>query len=369
VGDTGWIDTGTGSATVIDTTLALPGLYRHLGVVTAGTVDPGQEATARIDSDKRAATRRNHTGTHLLHWALREVLGDHVKQAGSLVAPDRLRFDFTHYEPMTPAEIARVEDLVNEQVLADAPVRVTVMGKEDADQRGAIAFFGEKYGEKVRVVEAGDRSLELCGGTHVTALGQIGPVKIVQEGSIGANLRRIEATTGTLTLQRLRHDEEVIAQAADLLKVRPDELAPAIERRLEDLRQAGLELRAVRQVAQRERAHQLAATAAADGGVVVAREDGLDQKELRELATSIRAESGVRAVVLGGTPAEGKVALVAAVPKGADLVAWELIAEAATIVGGGVGKQAEVAMAGGKNPARLDEALQAVRQKLGLEPR
>ncbi len=364
VGDTGWIDTDTGHATVIDTTSAVPGLYRHLAVVTEGELSPGQVARAQIDVERRTAIRRNHTGTHLLHWALREVLGDHVKQAGSLVAPDRLRFDFSHYSAMTPAEIAKVEDLVNERVLADEPVRQTVVSKAEAEQRGAIAFFGEKYGDMVRVIEAGHDSMELCGGTHVSALGQIGPIRIVSEGSVGANLRRIFATTGYATIARLRHDEDVIAQAAEALKSRPDEIGDAIERKLAELRAAESELRSLRQQGLREDARALAGEAGRDGGVVVARRDGLDQRQLQELAVTIRAEPGVRAVVLGGTPADGKVALVAAVQKGGDLIASDLIKAAAKMVGGGGSTHAELAVAGGRDPGRLDEALDAVRVRL-----
>jgi alanyl-tRNA synthetase len=366
VGDTGFVETETGTAEVFDTTAALPGLHRHLAIITDGTITPGQMARARVDHQKRTATRRNHTGTHLLHWALREVLGDHVKQAGSLVAPDRLRFDFSHYNPLTPDEITRIEDLVNDRVLADEPVRTTEMAKADAERRGAIAFFGEKYGEKVRVVEAGDRSMEFCGGTHVSALGQIGPVKIISEGSIGANLRRIEATTGTATIQRLRHDEELLSQVATQLKAPPDEVADAVDRKLADLRSVEAELRTLRQQALRDRARQLAEAASADG-FVVARQDGIDQKQLQELATNVRSEAGVQAVVVGGVPDDGKVALVAVLAKDSGLVARELIGDAARMVGGGAGgKNPEVAMAGGRDPSRLDEALGDVRQKLGL---
>jgi alanyl-tRNA synthetase len=367
VGDTGLITTATGAANVLDTTYALPGLVRHTAVLLRGALTPGQEASATIDTDRRAAIRRNHTGTHLLHAALREVLGDHVKQAGSLVAPERLRFDFSHYGPLSPEEIVRVEDLVNERILADEAVAATEMPKAEADRLGAIAFFGDKYGEVVRVVRAGSHSTELCGGTHVTALGQIGPVRIVSEGSIGSNLRRLEATTGTATLARLRHDETMIGQAAQLLKATPDELLPAIERRLGELRATQDELKAVRQAGLREQARVLADAAAADGGAVVARRDGLEQRQLQELALTVRSYSGIRAVVLGGSPGAGKVALVAAVAKGSDLVASDLIAEAARVVGGGGGKNPEVAMAGGRDPSRLDEALDLVRQTLGLD--
>ncbi|MDP9074578.1 MAG: alanine--tRNA ligase, partial [Actinomycetota bacterium] len=298
VGDTGAITTATGRANVIDTTSARPGLTRHLAVLMRGVITPGQEATAAIDIDRRDAIRRNHTGTHLLHAALREVLGDHVKQAGSLVAPDRLRFDFSHYGPLTADEIARVEDLVNDRILSDEGVEVAEMPKAEADRLGAIAFFGDKYGEVVRVIRAGNHSTELCGGTHVTATGQIGPVRITSEASIGSNLRRLEATTGTATLARLRHDEGVIAQAAQLLRTGPEELTSTLERRLNELRAANDELKALRQAAQHAQAKALAGEAARDGGVVVARRDGLDQKQLQELALAVRAEPGVRAVVL-----------------------------------------------------------------------
>ena len=368
VGDTGVIKTATGSANVGDTTYALPGLTRHTAVVVRGVITPGQEAEVAIDTDRRMAIRRNHTGTHLLHAALREVLGTHVKQAGSLVAPERLRFDFSHYGPMTAEEIARVEDIVNARVLADEAVEATEMAKTEADKLGAIAFFGDKYGDVVRVVRAGSRSTELCGGTHVAGLGQIGPVRIVSEGSIGSNLRRLEATTGTATLARLRHDEAVIGQAAQLLKANPEELVGAIERRLGELRATQDELKSVRQAGLREQARTLAAVAAADGGAVVARLDGLEQRQLQELAVGVRAEAGVRVVVLGGSPGEGKVSLVAAVAKGENLVASDLIAAAARMVGGGGGKNPELAMAGGRDPSRLDEALELVRRTLGLHP-
>jgi alanyl-tRNA synthetase len=364
VGDTGWIKTASGFANVLDTTAAVPGLHRHLAVVLEGYIEPGQEASVGIDVDRREAIRRNHTGTHMLHWALREVLGEHVKQHGSLVAPDRLRFDFSHYEAMTPDEIRRVEDLANEHILGDEPVTAVEMPKSEADRLGAIAFFGEKYGEHVRVVRAGRESVELCGGTHVSALGQIGPVKIVSEGSIGANLRRIEATTGLLTVERLRRDEELLAEAASLLKASPEELTSAVERRLGELRAAQDELRSLRQQSLRAQAQELASAAASNGGVVVERRDGLDQKQLIELANNVKAQPDVRAVVLGGVPAAGRVALVAAVPKGSELVASDLIAGAARMVGGGGGRNPEVATAGGKDPSRLDEALAEVRRQL-----
>ena len=363
VGDTGTIETESGLATVSDTTYALPGLARHVARLEHGEIRPGQAAVAAIDAERRAAIRRNHTGTHLLHWALRQVLGDHVKQQGSLVAPDRLRFDFTHYSPVGPEEIATIEDLVNAAVLADEEVQVQVMTKRDADAAGAIAFFEDKYGEEVRVIRAGRQSMELCGGTHVDRLGQIGPLEIVSEGSIGSNLRRIEATTGTATLSRLRQAEHLISETASLLRARPDELASALERKLTEYRDLEARLKRSEQAALAGRASSIAGTAA--DGRVVARVDGLEPNQLRELAAQVRQAGGLSTVVLGGSPDGSKVALVALVAKGARPTAPELIGPAATTVGGGGGgRNPEQAMAGGRDASRLDEALDQVRAML-----
>ncbi len=367
VGDTGTIATSTGQLQVVDTTYALPGLHRHLAEITEGTVMPGQMARATIDLARRESIRRNHTGTHLLHWALRQVLGQHVKQQGSLVAPDRLRFDFTHYHPLSAGERADVEDLVNARILADEPVTIEQLPRSQADRMGAIAFFEEKYGDVVRVVHAGHESVELCGGTHVDRLGMIGPVEIVSEGSIGSNIRRLEATTGTATLERLRRAQTTLSEAAGLLKSTPEEVTTAIERRLADLRAAEERARSAERAALADAARTLAQEAATDGGAVVARRDGMAPETLRELALQVRNHPGVRAVVLGGSPREGQVALVAAVAKGEALTAPGLIGDAArTVGGGGGGKNPEFAMAGGRDPGRLDEALAGVRKALGL---
>src|SRR4051794_127250 len=214
VGDTGTIRTDTGAATVTDTVYAVPGVHRHKVRITDGEITEGQAAVVAIDVERRNAIRRNHTATHLLHWALREVLGEHVKQQGSLVDANRLRFDFSHYEAVTPEELVRIEDLANHEILDNAPVRHYETTKDFAEQLGAIAFFGDKYGDIVRVLEAGPHSTELCGGTHVRATGDIGPVKIVSEGSIGSNMRRIEAVTGFGPIELLRLDEARIGQVA-----------------------------------------------------------------------------------------------------------------------------------------------------------
>ena len=360
VGDTGTITWPTGRVEVVDTTYALPGLHRHTVKVVEGELVAGQEVTATVDGGRREAIRRNHTGTHLLHWALREVLGSHVKQAGSLVAPDRLRFDFSHFEAVTADQLEQVEAMANAQVLANEPVRAREMPKPEAERLGAIAFFGEKYGDVVRVVEAGPRSVELCGGTHVGALGTIGPIKIVSESSIGANLRRIEAVTGTASFDRIRDEERTLGRTATLLRVVPPEVPERVERLLDDNRSLHDEIKALRRQGAGGRARELAADAI--DGVVVARVDGTTRDELKDLALATRDQPGVRGAVLGGEPEGGGVSLVAAVAKDSGLDASALLAAAARMVGGGGGRGSDVAVAGGRDAAKLDDALELARQ-------
>ena len=353
VGDTGTIVTPEGEARVLDTTYALPGLRRHLAVVTSGTVQTGAVATATIDVERRSAIRRNHTGTHILHYALRKVLGEHVKQAGSLVGPDRLRFDFSHYAAVTADEIRRIEEIANSETLANAPARVFETTKDEAESLGAIAFFGDKYGDIVRVLEVGN-SIELCGGTHVRAAGDIGLIKVVGESSIGSNLRRIEATTGTNTLALLQRDAEAVAETARLVGTSTDDLVGGVQRRLDEIKTLHDELKTLRSKLASGRASELAAGAA--DGVLVTRVDGLSPNDLRELAIAVR-QHGVLQVVLGGVTDTGGVSLVAAVQPSTGRVAGDLIKDAAKAVGGGGGGKGDIATAGGKNPDGLDEAL------------
>ena len=358
IGDLGTISSETGRAQVVDTVYGVPGLHRHVARLIDGEIVAGQEVTAAIDGPRRDAIRRNHTATHLLHYALRQVLGDHVKQQGSLVAPDRLRFDFSHYEPMTSDEIARVEDLVNADVLANFPARHYETTKEYAQQIGAIAFFGDKYGDIVRVLEAGPHSTELCGGTHVRALGDIGPVKIVSEASIGSNLRRLEAISGFGPIERLRAEEAQIRQAAGALGVATDELVDAVERQRSEVKELRDELKVLKRKLASGRAVELAS--AAVDGVVVARVDDVDRDSLRDLAVAVR-DQGARAVVLGGATVGGGVALVAAVAPESGFDASTLIADAARTVKGGGGKNPDLAIAGGKDSSQLDAALDQAR--------
>ncbi|HLU41085.1 MAG TPA: alanine--tRNA ligase [Microthrixaceae bacterium] len=363
VGDTGTITTPTGTARVLDTTHALPGLHRHHVEVVEGTIEPGQPATAEIDVARRAAIRRNHTGTHVLHWALREVLGEHVKQQGSWVGPDRLRFDFSHHAAVSDEELARIEDLANEEILTNAPVNHFETSMEEARALGAIAFFGEKYGERVRVLQAGPHSTELCGGTHVSALGDIGSLVIVSETSIGSNIRRIEAVTGMGTIERMRSTERLVRGAADLLGVARDDVLDGLERRLAELKAARDEAKVLRRELARSQAGSLA-DAAVDG-VVIAEVEVDSRDELRDMAVALRDRPGIRAVVLGASPGGKGAALVAAVTADSGFEAGSLIADAARTIGGGGGKGAELAVAGGREPDRIGEALDQVRSLIG----
>ncbi|MEC7874815.1 MAG: alanine--tRNA ligase [Actinomycetota bacterium] len=367
IGDVGTITTDSGVVEIEDCTYALPGLHRHLGRIAKGNVAAGSEAVAEIDDERRSAIRRNHTGTHILHWALREVLGEHVKQAGSLVAQDRLRFDFSHFEAVTASQLAEIEDLVNAELLTNASCRHYETTMEHAQEVGAIAFFGDKYGDMVRVLEAGPHSLELCGGTHVTSLGDIGHLRVVSESSIGSNLRRIEAITGLATVERLQNSETTLAEIGDMLNASAEAITESLRRRLNEMKELRNQVKALQQVAAGARAADLAA--AADQGVVIARVDGIERDELRDLAAAIRDRPEIRAVVLAGAPQGGGVALVAAVTPDGELKASNLIDEAAKAVQGGFGRKGDppLIVAGGKKVDGIEEALDLARTAAGLK--
>ena len=366
IGDTGTIKTESGVIEIQDCTYALPGLHRHVGRIAEGTIASPSMATASIDEERRSAIRRNHTATHILHWALREVLGDHVKQAGSLVAADRLRFDFNHFEAVTDDELAQIEDLVNGELLTNAPCRHYETTMEHAQEAGAIAFFGDKYGDMVRVLEAGQNSLELCGGTHVDALGDIGHLRIISESSIGSNIRRVEAITGFATVERLQSDELLISQMNEMLNTSTEELLDALRRRLGEIKDLRNQIKTLQQVTAGVRAGELADTA--EEGVVVARLDGLERDELRDLAAAIRDRPEIRAVVLAGAPDGGGVALVAAVLPDGEISAVDLIDDAAQAIQGGFGRKGNppLIVAGGKNIDGIDQALDSARRAAGL---
>jgi alanyl-tRNA synthetase len=327
----------------------------------------GTRVQAEVERRPRHATMRNHTATHLLHAALRERLGTHVRQAGSAVRPDKLRFDFTHSEPLSPEELTGVEDAVNEWIKASLPVRPMNMSRDEAEKLGAMALFGEKYGEWVRVVEVQGVSRELCGGTHVGNTAELGIFAVVSEGSSAANVRRIEALTGPAAIDRFRERSAQLDEAGALLGSPRDPLAGA--RRAAE-RLAALEKQAEKasQAEVGERAAELERTGTDVGGiaVVVGEGAGADQKALMALADTLRSRLGDAAVVVGGG-ADGRAGLAAAfAPAAVDrgLSAAEVVREAAAAVGGGGGGRDDAAQAGGRNPAGLPEALNLARKAI-----
>ena len=378
IGDTGEIACeATGARVrVVDTVYGVPGLHVHKTEPMSGaggeadgdggqqTPAVGGEVIASVDAERRAAIRRSHTGTHILHWALREVLGPHAKQQGSWVGPDRLRFDFSHYEALTEGQRREVEELTNSEVLLNESCRHFETTMDHAEQLGAIAFFGEKYGDVVRVLEAGRHSVELCGGTHVSALGDIGAVRIVSESSIGANMRRVEAVTGMATLRLLRSQHSTLSEAAEALGVPPAELPAAIASRRSEVKSLRNEVAELHRRVALSRSNELAATAR--DGVVVARVDDADRAVLRDLAVSLRDRDGVDAVVLGSALSAGGVALASAVAAGSGFNAGELISEAKRTIGGGGRPSPGIATAGGRDAGRLDEALDQARAAAGI---
>jgi alanyl-tRNA synthetase len=363
IGDTGTLTSAAGAIIdVTDTQYGAPGQTVHKGRVRVGTIVEDDEVEAAIDGVRRDRIRRNHTATHILHWALREVLGSHVQQAGSWVGPDRLRFDFSHHEPLTPEQIAEVERLSNNQIISDAPVRHYETTKAEAERIGAIAFFGEKYGDIVRVLEAGP-STELCGGTHVHALGFIGPVKIVSEGSIGSNLRRIEAMTGDGAFEYIEYEEQLLRRAGDLLRASPKEVPDKIERLSEQVRSLQDELTRLKAKESAGIAGELAAKA--EGGVLVTRYDGLNTGELRQLALETVRALGSGVVGLVGA-SDGKAAIAVAVSSdvtGRGAAADAIARPAAQALGGNVGKGAELVAGGGKQTDAVDTALELLREQ------
>jgi alanyl-tRNA synthetase len=328
---------------------------------------PGSRVHAEVDHQTRHATMRNHTATHLLHAALREHLGTHVRQAGSAVRPDKLRFDFTHGAALAPEELRQIEDRVNEWIKASRPVRALSMSRDEAEVLGAMALFGEKYGDWVRVVEVDEVSRELCGGTHVANTAEIGVFSIASEGSSAANVRRIEAITGPAAIDWFRERSEALTEVGTVLGSPRDPLRAA-QRAAERLKELERRTQEADRRSAGEEADELASTAADIGGVkvVTAQRDGVDQRALLNLADQVKAKLGDGAVVLGGA-SDGRVALVASFTRGAverGLSAVDVIRGAAEVIGGGGGGRDDVAQAGGRDPERLDDALANARQAI-----
>jgi alanyl-tRNA synthetase len=340
-------------------------LHLHVVEVRHGALTVGDVVEARVDDSALSRTRKNHSATHLLHHALRRVLGDHVVQKGSLVDPDRLRFDFAHFEAMTKAQVEAVEDLVNDMILDNAASSIEQMGIDDAKKKGAMALFGEKYGDRVRVVAFGTdhgSSVELCGGQHVRATGDIGLFKVTSEGPLAAGVRRIEAVTGKGALSFVRKQGAVIGELAKNLKVGADDVVARVEKLGDSLKDAHAELAKLKEQAQAQAAAGAANAAVDVGGVklLALRADGVEAKGLRDYADKLRDKLGSGVVVLGlpdGDKVTLLVALTADVAKAGKLHAGKLIGELAVVVGGKGGGKPDLAQAGGSKPEALDEAL------------
>jgi alanyl-tRNA synthetase len=354
VGDTGVVVTETGRFEVLDTQNVAGGLFAHRGRLT-GEVLPGQIAVATIEADRRESTRRNHTATHLLHAGLRTVLGDHVRQQGSYVGPDRLRFDFSHGAGLSQDETKEILTLVNTDVVLNEDVDTIQTSKREAETMGAVAFFGDKYGDRVRVVRAGRHSLEFCGGTHVDRLGDIGQIQVVSESSIGANTRRIEAVSGLGAHRRSYEMEQVLGSVATLLKTSSDDVVPALERLFERQRDVEKEIARLRQAQLTQFAHEL--DEQSTGDAIVARVDGYAGEQLRTLVQELQ-HRGRRVVVLVGEN-EGKVSL--AVATDGSLDASSAVKSLAAHVGGGGGGSARLALAGGRDPQGIDAVVVAAK--------
>jgi alanyl-tRNA synthetase len=366
VGDTGRVSTPTGELRIADTQLRLPGLHGHVAKVVRGHVAVGQPATLTVDAGRRERIRKSHTGTHILHWALREVVGPHAHQAGSLVEPNRLRFDFSHYAKVDDDELIEVERVANERVIENASVQARVTTREEADRIGAIAFFGEKYGDEVRVVDVGSYSRELCGGTHVATTGQVGPLIVVSESSIGANLRRVQALTGSSGYEYLAELRRRLDDTASALRVAPDRTAEAARRLMERSRELEDRIEAMEARSRSALAEDIVAAADVVGEhrLVVTAADGLGPEALRLLALQIRDRMGSGVAVVGAAR-DGKGSLVTVVS--ADLVptgisAAVIAAAGAAVLGGGASRDPELAQAGGPAGDRLGDALDAARR-------
>ena len=366
VADIGRIRTANGTFEVEDTIKLQGTKIGHVGKMTKGSIKVGETVTLEVDEARRNLIANNHSATHLMQKALRMVLGNHVEQAGSLVDPDKLRFDFTHFSPMTPEEISKVEEIVNEEIQKGLDVVTNEMTLEEAKKTGAMALFGEKYGETVRVVQMGEFSSELCGGTHVNNTSNISAFKIVSESGVAAGVRRIEALTGAGLIAHFNQVEETLKQAAALLKAAPSDVASRIAALQDEIKTLSKENDKLKAKIAKAAAGDVTKEAEEIGGIKVLIKDlsGVDMNGMRDLGDEAKQKLG-EAVILYATENDGKVNLMAtategAIKKGAH--AGNLIKEIASLVGGGGGGRPNMAQAGGKNPAGIPDALQKAKE-------
>jgi alanyl-tRNA synthetase len=362
VGDAGELVAGGGTFAVSDTQKIQADVYGHHGKLETGTLAVGDKVTARVDAARRARTMRNHSATHLMHKALREVLGSHVQQKGSLVDAERTRFDFSHNEPMTGDQIRRVEAKVNAEILANVATSARIMKFDDAAKAGALAFFGDKYGDEVRVLDIGS-SRELCGGTHVKRTGDIGFFKVVSEGGIASGVRRIEATTGEGALAWVQGQEARLNEAAAALRTPPQEIGQKITQIMDNLRALEKELGRFKAKLASAQGDELVDRAADVKGIKVlaAALDGADARALRETLDKLKDKLKSAAIVLAAADG-GKVALIAGVTSDltSKIKAGELVNHVAQQVGGKGGGRPDMAQAGGTRPESLPQALASV---------
>jgi alanyl-tRNA synthetase len=363
VGDQGVIFHEDFSLQVEETLRPIGDLIVHKGKVKRGTVKEGMRASLKVDPDRRRAITLNHTGTHLLQAVLREVLGTHVHQAGSLVAPDRLRFDFTHFAPVEKKDLEQVEFLVNQKVRENLKVETKIMPVEDALRLGAMALFGEKYGERVRVVMVSDFSMELCGGTHASRTGDIGLFKVVNETGVAAGVRRIEALTGEGAYRFVKEEERELLEIASALKSAPGELSSRLERFFEKQKELEREIFSFRDKSSHQEILDLLASVREVKGVKIlsAKVDGKDPKRMRDFVDQLKLKMGSGIILLGGR-SENKASLILGVTD--DLIqrfkANDLIRKIAVHIGGTGGGRPDFAQAGGTNLEKLDDALKAI---------
>ena len=363
VGDIGEIRIGDGTVFKVTDTQKQNDVYLHIGYLLSGEPGVGDEVDARIDEDHRQAVMLNHSATHLMHAALRQVLGEHVQQKGSLVDADKLRFDFSHYQPVEPGQIAEIETLVNNQVRGNLETRAEVMDMEAAKKSGAMALFGEKYGDLVRVLKIGSDSIELCGGTHVPRAGDIGLFKIVFESGIASGVRRIEAVTGEAAIRRFIESENKLDTAAQRLKASRNNLLPRIEQLQANNRSLEKEIEALKSKLASQTGGDLASRAQEVKGIKVlaANLDGANVKTLRETVDQLKNKLGAAAVVLGSS-ADGKVSIIAGVTRAESerIRAGDLANHVAEQCGGRGGGRPDMAQAGGNQPENLAAALESV---------
>ena len=374
VGDKGILENQKAKVEIVDVYKVYDSHILHKGKIISGHININDKVQAKVDREKRLATARNHSTTHLLHKALRKVLGGHVEQAGSLVTPSRLRFDFSHFAPLTAEEIERIEEIVNQKIMESMEIETLETSYDEAKNLGALALFGEKYGDKVRVVKMGDFSIELCGGTHLTNTGQAGLFKIINETGIAAGVRRIEAVTGSGARQWIKDLNELVDNAANTLKTNPNDLVQKAEGLVQQVKEYEQEIQQLKRQLAQGNIDSLLANKESVGDIsfVTARLDHQDMVSLREIADTLRDRLKSGVVVLASEHQE-KVNLVAAatkdvVDKGAHC--GNLIREVAKVTGGGGGGRPNMAQAGGKDPSKISQALDKVKvlleQQLGI---